>query len=352
MHFAFTDEQLELQRVVRELLARECPPARVRAAWDGADDAPLAVWPQLAGVGVVGMTAPERFGGLGMDELDLALVLEESGRAALPEPLIEHTAVAVPLVAETADDAFCDRWLGAAAAGKATLAVGLGGAPFVTGAARARLLVLEHARGDDVELHAVETSAVTLVPQRSVDGTRKLARVEWRPGAGTCLARGERAREALARAFDRGAFATAAELIGVARRLVEMTVAYVKLRTQFGKAVGSFQAVKHMLAEAHVAIELARPCVHRAAYALARREPAGERAIHVSMAKAYASDAATRAARAALQCHGAIGYSYEYDLHLWMKRAWVQAAAYGDAAWHRARIATAVLGGEEGASRG
>jgi alkylation response protein AidB-like acyl-CoA dehydrogenase len=348
MKFAFTDEQLELQRVVRELLGRECPPARVRAAWDGGADAPLAVWPHLAGVGVVGMTAPERFGGLGMDELDLALVLEECGRAALPEPLVEHTAVAVPLVAETCDDAFCDRWLGAAAAGKATLAVRLGDAPFVAGAARARLLLLEHTGVHGAELHAVEPSAVSLVAQSSVDGTRKLARVEWQPSPATCVARGPVAREALDRAFDRGASAISAELIGVARKLVEMTVEYVKIRQQFGKAVGSFQAVKHMLAEAHVAIELARPCVHRAAYALARHEP--DRAVHVSMAKAYASDAAARAARAALQCHGAIGYSFEYDLHLWMKRAWVQAATYGDAAWHRARLASLVL--DQGVSRG
>ncbi|HUQ03845.1 MAG TPA: acyl-CoA dehydrogenase family protein [Kofleriaceae bacterium] len=351
MKFAFTDEQLELQRVVRDLLARECPPARVRAAWDGAHDAPLAVWPQLAGVGVVGMTAPERFGGLGMDELDLALVLEEAGRAALPEPLLEHTAVAIPLVAETCDDAFCDRWLGAAAAGKVTLAVRLGDAPFVASAARARLLLLEHPGARGVELHAVEPSAVSLVEQTSVDGARKLARVEWQPSADTCVARGPHARAALDRAFERAAFASAAELIGVARKLMEMTVEYVKLRQQFGKAVGSFQAVKHMLAEAHVAIELARPCVHRAAYALARREAdASDPAVHVSMAKAYASDAANRAARAALQCHGAIGYSFEYDLHLWMKRAWVQAAAYGDAAWHRTRIASLVL--DQGVSRG
>jgi alkylation response protein AidB-like acyl-CoA dehydrogenase len=337
MKFAFTDEQLELQRVVRELLARECPPARVRAAWDGVAEAPLAVWPHLAGVGVVGMTAPERFGGLGMDELDLALVLEESGRAALPDPLAEHTAVAIPLVAETFDEAACDRWLGGAASGKTTIAVGIGGAPFVAGAARARLLLLEH--GD--ELHAVDPNTVTLVAQSSVDGTRKLARVDWTPVESTCVVRGAKAREALDRAFDRGAFAFSAELVGVARKLIEMTVAYVKLRQQFGKAVGSFQAVKHMLAEAHVAIELARPCVHRAAYALARRE--SDRAIHVSMAKAYASDAALVAARAALQCHGAIGYSFEYDLHLWMKRAWVQAAAYGDAAWHRARIGASIV---------
>jgi len=149
-------------------------------------------------------------------------------------------------------------------------------------------------------------------------------------------------------AFDRGAFATAAQLLGVARKMIDMTVEYAQLRTQFGKPIGSFQAVKHQLAEAHVALEVARPCVYRAAHALARREP--DRALHVSMAKAYASDAATRAAKAALQCHGAIGYSYEYDLHLWMKRAWAQAAAWGDAAWHRARIGAAVLDGAPASS--
>ncbi len=340
MRFAFTDEQLELQRVVRELLGRECPPARVRAAWDAAPDTPLAVWPQLAAMGVVGMTAPERFGGLGLDELDLALVLEETGRAALPEPLLEHTAIAIPLIAETCDEVFCDRWLGAAAAGRAVITVGLAGAPFVADAGRAKLVLLEH----DDELHAVEPRLTTLTAEPSIDGARKLARVEWTPISATRVATGAGARAALDLAFDRGAFATAAQLIGVARRLMDMTVEYVKLRTQFGRPVGSFQAVKHQLALAHVAIELARPCVHRAAYALARREP--DRAVHVSMAKAYASDAAAGAARTALQCHGAIGYSFEYDLHLWMKRAWVHAAAYGDAAWHRARIATAVLDGE------
>ena len=342
MRFAFTDEQLELQRVVRELLARECPPARVRAAWEPevvkVDTVPA--WRALAGIGVIGMTAPERFGGMGADELDLALVLEEAGRAALPGPIVEHTAVALPLLAEVAGEGFCDRWLGAAAAGRALISVGIAGAPFVPDAARARLLLLEHGG----ELHAVEPGAagVTLTAEPSVDGSRGLARVDWQPGAATCIAAGPAARRALERAFDRGAFATAAILVGVARTLLDMTVAYAGMRTQFGKPIGSFQAVKHQLADAHAALELARPCVHRAAHAVARSEP--DRAVHVSIAKAYASDAATRAARTALQCHGAIGYSYEYDLHLWMKRAWVHAAAWGDAAWHRARIADHLLG--------
>jgi alkylation response protein AidB-like acyl-CoA dehydrogenase len=130
-------------------------------------------------------------------------------------------------------------------------------------------------------------------------------------------------------------------LIGLARRLLEVTVEYVQVRRQFGRPVGSFQAVKHHLADALGKLELAAPVVYRAAVALAHAEPA--RAVRVSMAKAVASDAASFVAGTALQCHGAIGYAFENDLHLWMKRVWALAAAWGDAAWHRARVADAVL---------
>jgi alkylation response protein AidB-like acyl-CoA dehydrogenase len=334
MRFDFTPEQVAFRDAVRELLARECPPARIRDAWT--DGAMPTVWPHLARAGVVGMTAPERWGGLGLDELDLVLVLEEAGRAGLPEPLLENTAVAIPLLAEIAPDAFADRWLGAAADGRAILTVGLAGAPFVVDAACADLLILEH----DGDVHAIERSRVTLTAQPSVDGARKLARVDWHPDATTRLATG--ARAPLARAFDRGALAAAAQLIGLGRRMLALTVDYVQVRTQFGRPVGSFQAVKHHLADALVGLELAAPCVYRAAYAIARREP--DRAVHVSLAKARASEAALAAGRTALQCHGAIGYSFEHDLHLFMKRAWALAAAWGDAAWHRDRIATAILG--------
>jgi alkylation response protein AidB-like acyl-CoA dehydrogenase len=284
------------------------------------------------------MTAPERFGGAGANELDLALVLEECGKAALPGPLADHTAVAIPLVAEACDDATCDRLLGAAATGRAILATQLGGAPFVESAARARTILL--ARGG--ELHAIDPRDAAIDPQATVDGARRLAIVT--PRATTVIARD--ASQAIARALDRASWAAAAELVGLARKMIEMTVAYVSIRAQFGRAVGTFQAVQHALAEAHVAIELARPCVHRAAYALARGEPDAPR--DVSLAKALASDAANLAARTALQCHGAIGYSFEHDLHLWMKRAWALAAAHGSAADHRARIATHLLGEHHG----
>ena len=123
--------------------------------------------------------------------------------------------------------------------------------------------------------------------------------------------------------------------------MLDLTVDYAKERQQFGVPIGSFQAVKHHLADARIAIEFARPLVYRAAWSVAEGDP--ESSIHVSMAKALASDAASLTARQALQCHGAIGYSYEYDLHLFMKRAWALVATWGDADWHRARVGRAIL---------
>ena len=142
---------------------------------------------------------------------------------------------------------------------------------------------------------------------------------------------------------ERATLAAAAQLVGLAQQMLEMSVAYVGQREQFGKPVGSFQAVKHHLADAALRLEFARPCVHRAAWVLAN-DPAHVQ-VAVSLAKAQASEAALLAARKALQVHGAIGYTVEYDLHMWMKRAWALAAAWGDAAWHRNRVKDALLNG-------
>ncbi|HWW44308.1 MAG TPA: acyl-CoA dehydrogenase family protein, partial [Acidimicrobiia bacterium] len=144
-----------------------------------------------------------------------------------------------------------------------------------------------------------------------------------------------------AAAFDRGALGTAAQLVGLGRRLLDLTVGYVQERRQFGVPVGSFQAVKHHLADARLALEFAAPLVYRAAWSVSTGDP--DAPVHVSMAKAQAGAAAHRTGRAALQCHGAMGYSFEYDLHLYLKRAWALAAAWGDEAWHRARVGRAIL---------
>jgi alkylation response protein AidB-like acyl-CoA dehydrogenase len=149
------------------------------------------------------------------------------------------------------------------------------------------------------------------------------------------------ARAELSTAFWRGTLGYSAQLVGLARRMLAMTVEYVTERKQFGAPIGSFQAVKHHLADVRIAIEFAAPLTYRAAYSLAIADP--DAMLHCSMAKARSADAAELAARASLQCHGAMGYSYEYDLHLWIKRAWALSRTWGDAAWHRDRVARAIL---------
>ena len=339
MRFAFTDDQKLFQASLRALLETACPPDAVRRAWDAESTGRSPeLWSKLAELGVVGLTIADEYGGLGLREIDLVLLLEESGRAALPEPLVETTAIGAPLLADAGERGWCAEWLPRVAAGSALLGVGLQRAPFVADAHVADLLLLQHAD----ELHGVAPAAVNLRPERSVDGARRLFHVGWSPSPKTLVARGAVAQAALERAYDRGALANAAVLIGLARRLLEITVEYTKIRKQFGSAIGSFQAIKHHLADALVQIEFARPVVYRAAHSMSHG--VAEAPLHVSMAKAYASEAASLAARVALQCHGAIGYSFEHDLHLFMKRIWALAASWGDAAWHRARVGTFVIG--------
>ena len=285
MRFAFTEDHLLFRTTVREFLEKECTPADVRAAWASASGWSPERWGKLAALGVTGLTVPERHGGLGMDELSLVLVLEESGRAGLPEPIVATTAVGAPLLADVAPEELRDRWLGRVAAGQAVLGVGLSYLPFVDHAESADLLLLQ--RGD--ELHAVRRDRVTLVAQPALDGARRLASVEWEPGTDTRLATGDRAAWAVESAFDRGALATAAQLLGVSQQLIALAVAHARDRVQFGQPIGTFQAVKHMLADALLQLELARPVVYRAAYSVASGVP--ERALDVSMAKAFASDA-------------------------------------------------------------
>jgi alkylation response protein AidB-like acyl-CoA dehydrogenase len=320
VRFSFTDDQLAFRDAVRDLLEKECPPERVREAWTN-DDGRSGAWDALSEMGVVGLGHPEVAGGLGVDEIAITLILEETGRFALPEPIVEHTAVALPVVAEHLPDAVADTSLFVA------------GGPLVPYAASATALLLER----DGQLFLVDRGAVTLTERASVDGSRRLYAVEWDASSGV----GVGGPEDAALAFDRGALGVAAQLIGLAQHLLGTTVEYAQARHQFGVPIGSFQAVKHHLADVALGLEFARPLVYRAAHSLARRDP--DRSVHVSMAKAHASDAATVAARMALQVHGAIGYTTEYDLHLWMKRAWALAAAWGDAAWHRARVGRAIL---------
>lgn len=327
MRFAFTDDQRAFRDTVRDFLFAECPASLVRAEATSPGDAWRGLWSKLAEMGVVGLTAPESRGGLGLGPLDLVLILEETGRAAMPGPIVETTAVALTLLG---DDERTER----VASGDEIVAVALDGGDDIAFGADADWLVV----ADGEHVGVVPRDAVRAEPVESVDGLRRLANVEWRATSATPIGgSGE-----IASARDRGATATAAQLCGVAARLLELAVDYAKERHQFGVPIGSFQAVKHHCANVALKLEYARPVVYRAAYSLQHDDP--DRSVHASMAKAYASEAARLAARVALQVHGAIGYTAEHDLQLWMKRAWSLSVAWGDAAAHRAAVADAVLG--------
>ena len=336
MRFAFSEEQRLFQEALAGMLAEECPPEAVAEAWNGDSGRIPGLWAKLAEMGVVGLSVPEAHGGLGLDELDWVLLLQEAGRAALPEPLLETSAVAAPLLSELGGE-LADEWLPRIAAGEAVVALGLDPAPWVADAHEADLFLLQ--AGD--EIHALSPQEVRATAQPSVDGARRLFRVEWEPSERTRAAAGEGGRELLALTLDRAALGAAAQLVGLARAMLDRSVDYAKKREQFGQAIGAFQAVKHQLSDALLQIEFARPLVAHAAYTLVHDWDS--RARDVSTAKARASDAALQCAKTALQCHGAIGYSFEYPLHLWMKRSWSLAAAHGDAAWHRSRLAKLLL---------
>jgi alkylation response protein AidB-like acyl-CoA dehydrogenase len=292
MRFALDAEQLEFRDAARNLLEKECPPSAVRAAWSNDTGRVPGLWERLVEMGL-----------FELDEVDSILVLEETGRACVPEPVVEAWAL------HRTD---------------ATLATDT--MPFALYADSVDVIVAQF----DTEF--VRASVGERRP--SVDGTRRLFEVH---------ADGEALDFDAVVVIERAALAAAAQLVGLAQQMLDMSVAYVAQREQFGKPVGSFQAVKHHLADAALRLEFARPCVHRAAWVLAN-DP-GDVEVAVSLAKAQASEAALLAARKALQVHGAIGYTVEYDLHMWMKRAWALAAAWGDAAWHRNRVKHTLLKG-------
>ena len=298
MKFAFDDDQLAFRDAVRDLLEKECSAAAVRDAWTNETGRVPGLWDQLVEMGVVAMLVPETQGGLGMTMVDLILILEETGRYAVPEPIVE-TATALPSF-DRADVTISGAHRFAAWADTADIVFTADG--------------------------VFERATAELTPHPSVDGARRLFTV-----AGPAQPMPPTAGEAYARLTC----GVAAQLCGLSDRMLEMTADYVKERKQFGVPVGSFQAVKHHLANARVALEFARPLVYRAAATL---EP-----VHTSMAFAKASDTAAMTAKAALQCHGAIGYTTEYDLHLYMKRAWALMRSFGDARFHRNRVAEAIL---------
>ena len=337
MEFNFTEDQILLRETVRDFLTGECSVEHVRALWESESARSPEFWQKFSEIGVPGLLIPEAFGGLGMTEIDFVGVMVEVGRAALAEPVVSTTFVAAPLIRDCEDKALAALWLPKIATGEAIVAVAQPTSPLVGDVHIADLVI---ARSGD-SLYAIPASEVTATAQRSNDPSQKLSTIEFTPSSEWKMASGEAADRLEAMALDRGALACAAQQLGACDQLITMSVEYTSQRKQFGVPIGSFQAVKHQVANLKVALEYARSHVERAAHSIAVDAPT--RSVDVSMAKISAGEAALKAAETSLQVHGALGYTWEQDLHVWMRRAWTLDLAWGETAWHRARLSSALF---------
>ncbi|MFI5780106.1 acyl-CoA dehydrogenase family protein [Nocardia sp. NPDC051570] len=332
MRFALAPEQREFAGSLRKICDAAGTPGLVRAWGGGAHRGGRTLIRQLAGAGALGLTIAEEYGGLGATPIDLVVAAQEFGRAAVPGPLVETAAVIPALLQGLSESEPAGRWLGAFAEGRALGTIALEpGLPAVD-ADIAEVVLL--ADGDRLYTARAEDHI------RSIDPPRRLFTV----AADELVAEGDSVRSALAAALDAGALATAAQLLGAGRALLDRTVTYAKQRHQFGKPIGQYQAVKHQLADVLIGLELAEPLLLRAA--LTADTP--DRARDTSAAKIACADAAQRAARTALQVHGAIGFTAEYDLSLWLTRVPALRSAWGTNDFHRARVAEALRTGARG----
>jgi len=334
MNFTFTDEQKMLADVVAKLMDDHCPPSALRKLMEAGATREEDRWAAIADTGLIPVLLPAEQDGLGLGAIDFAIIAEACGRAALPEPLVEHAGVSLPLLAAAAPT---HPLLAEAVTGAVTLAVGHPVNPLVADADTAAALLLVH----DGALHLVGRDAVALTRRTSIDPFRRLFEVAWTPSPATRIADAETAAPLLADALDRGALFAAAQCLGIAQRCVDLAVDYAKDRTQFDKPIGSYQAVKHLLANVQVKIEFARPVLHAAAARFDARD-VRSRAV-ISHAKLVAAEAADLGARTAVQVHGAMGYSWEVDVHFFLKRALALTFAWGDPAFHTARVEHRIL---------
>lgn len=319
MRFGRTPEQHAFSEALDDLLGTAGVPSVARAWAAGDHSSGLKLWQRLAELGVTGLLVPEEHGGVGATPVDLAVAFERLGYHGVPGPWIESVAVAPGLLAHTPDSDLLQRL----ASGDALVSV----AP----AARAvDADVAERTYTLGTTLRLAEPGA----EHKSVDPTRRLFDVA--PGE-------EIATVDATAALDLGTLACSAQLHGAGLRLLDDSVAYVKQRTQFGRPIGEFQAVKHLLADVRVALDFAAPLVHNAAVELDAGTPTAARA--VSAAKVAAGDAAYLASRTALQVHGAIGYTREFDLSLWILKVRALVGAWGTPAEHRARILESLVEG-------
>jgi alkylation response protein AidB-like acyl-CoA dehydrogenase len=365
MYFDLNDEQQAIRATARDFLAARYKSERIRELAKSEHGFEQSDWDEMAELGWPGLALPEAWGGQGLGIVELAVLFEEMGYSVAPSPLLSTTVVGLALEAGASDEQK-ERWLRPLAEGelRGTPALFDAGVPVEPGkfamAAESdgdgvflhgeKTLVLDAANADfflvataDGRRHVVEKNAEGLAvePEASLDLTRRLSSVRFDhvhvPDGNTLPG----AAEDYFPVFLRACVAIAAESTGVAQRTLEMAVSYAQDRKQFGRPIGSYQAVSHRCAQMLLETENARSVVYGAAWA-ADAEPESL-PLAASMAKAYASDAGWRVPDASIQVHGGIGFTWEHDLHFFLKRGKANAAMFGDARWHRERVADAVL---------
>ena len=371
MNFGFSEEQEFLRQTARDFLAECAPMTLVRDVMDSSASHSPEVWKRMAELGWVGLALPEEYGGADLGMVELCIVLEELGRSLAPVPFLP-TAIASALILEAGSEAQKQEWLRRIGAGEAVATLAIteergtenpgdlaararqegddwvldGRKLFVPDAGSAAVLVVVARTGGEGEsglglfLVPRETAGVEVTAMPSMDLLRPLYEVSFRGvklPADALLGGDRDAWPRLARVLDRGRVMIAAEMLGGAEKCLENSVAYAKERVQFGKPIGVNQAIKHKCADMLFEVESAKSITHYAAWAA--REDNDEAPLTAAMAKAYVSDAFRHTSAENIQIHAGVGFTWEYDCHLYLKRAKSDEAWLGDATVHRERVA-------------
>jgi alkylation response protein AidB-like acyl-CoA dehydrogenase len=375
MHFGLSETQQAIKNSARQFLAAECAMPVVRRLMETETAFDNALWSKFAEQGWTGIIFPEEYGGFGLGMVEMAAALEEMGRALVPDPFISTVLLAGTLLDHAGSEEQKQKYLGAICRGEARSTLALleksaswdldavqleakalpngayllnGEKLFVDDAGIADFLLVAARIDGELALLLVPGDAPGLktMPTPGMDLTRRLYRVSFanvQAPAENLLDRGEPARRAVEAALGVACLGLVAEMVGGIQSLLDLTVAYAKTRKQFGRPIGAFQAVQHQCADMLVLLEGSRSALYYAAWALGENDPAARTAI--SVAKAYASEAYRDAGNKSIQVQGGMGFTWENDAHLYYRRAKASEIAFGDASYHRERIAQSLIDG-------
>lgn len=360
MEFGLSESQEILKDSARKFFAGECPMEEVRRLMETDTAYDEKLWAKLTEQGYTGIIFPEEFGGVGLGKVELILLMEEAGRSLLPGPFFSTVPLAGALINAIANSEHKKKYLEPICEGKARATVAIleasanwnltdlkvsatgskitGEKLFVTDAAVANFILVVAKDG----IYAVDAKAsgMTITPMAGMDMTRKIYAVNFKDTPAEKIG----ITSNLSKALDVATAALVGEMVGGMQHTLDITVEYAKMRKQFGKPIGMFQAVQHHCADMYLETESSRSAAYYAAWSLEENTP--EASTAVSIAKAYASDAARTVGNRGIQVHGGMGFTWENDVHLFYRRAKASETAFGDSIFHRERIARQVIDSE------